>query len=94
MKNITLVQKEQLKAVRFQKLEVLPEKPLRQNRQYKLNRAMILGNIDHNKVNIIFKTEDGSLQQVETTIWAVSEDHITLKGGVSIPVRAIIDLEF
>jgi hypothetical protein len=55
---------------------------------------LILGNIDHNKVTIVFKTEDGTILQVKTTIWAVTEDYVALKGGVHIPIKAIVDIEF
>lgn len=94
MKNIHKISKEQLGSINFHKGEVLYEKPQRQWRLHNLRRALVLGNIEHNHANIIFKTEDGSLQQVEATIWAVSDEFISLKGGVFIPGRAIVDLEY
>lgn len=94
MKNILKIPKEQLRQVNFHKLEVLYEKPQRQWRLHNLRRALVLGNIEHNHANIIFKTEDGSLHQVEATIWAVTDDYISLKGGSNIPVRAIVDIEY
>ncbi|MEX2595176.1 MAG: hypothetical protein WD426_20595 [Anditalea sp.] len=93
MKNITTVQKEQINTLRFFQQEVILEKVLRRVRQFELDRALILGNIDHNKVTIIFKTEDGTLLQVQTTIWAVTEDYVCLKRGVNIPIKAIVDIE-
>ena len=93
MQNITTVQKEQLNTLRFFKSEVILEKIQQRLRKFDLERALVLGNVDHNKVNIIFKTEDGSLLQVNTTIWAVTDDYICLKGGVNIPIKAIVDIE-
>lgn len=93
MQNITTVQKEQLNTLRFFKSEVILEKIQQGLRKFELDRALVLGNIDHNKVTVIFKTEDGSLLQVNTTIWAVTDDYICLKGGVNIPIKAIVDIE-
>ena len=92
MENIATVQKEQLNTLAFTKSEVISEKVLQRLRKYDLDRAQVLGNIDHNKVTIVFKTEEGSLLQVNTTIWAVTDDYICLKGGVNIPIRAIVDI--
>jgi hypothetical protein len=93
MENITTVQKEQINTLRFFRNDVIVEKVLQRIRQFDLDRALILGNIDHNKVTIIFKTEDGTLLQVKTTIWAVTDEYVCLKGGVNIPIKAIVDIE-
>lgn len=94
MKNVAVVQKEQLNTVRFQKIDVLADSPARLTRLSNLNRALSLGNLFRGKVNIIFMTSSGLLQQVETTVWSMSEDFILLKGGNFIPVKAILELEF
>ena len=93
MENITTVQKEQINTLKFFRNDVIVERVLQRIRQFDLDRALILGNIDHNKVAIIFKTEDGSLLQVKTTIWAVTDEYVCLKGGVNIPIKAIVDIE-
>ncbi len=92
MENIATVQKEQLNTLRFYQNEVILEKVLQAIRQFDLNRALVLGNIDHNKVAIVFKTADGSLLQVNTTIWAVTDEYICLKGGINVPIKAIVDI--
>lgn len=94
MKNITIIEKEKLPTIRFSKEEVIPEKAAQINRSINLFRAMLLGNIEHCKVNIIFKDQDDILHKVETTIWSVSEDYISLKGGKNIPIKAITAIEF
>lgn len=60
----------------------------------KLQRALILGNVEHVPVIISFKTEEDQLHQVEATVWSVSDKYVTLKGGTYIPVHAIVDIEF
>ena len=92
MENIITVQKEQINSLRFFPHEVITETVRKKILQYDLNRALILGNTDHNKVTIIFKDEGGVLLQVITTIWAVTENFIVLKGGTNIPIKAIADI--
>ena len=94
MKNVAVVQKEQLNTVNFQKTDVLSDVPSRQKRLTSLKRASSLGNLFHSKVRIIFMTSCGMLQQVETTVWSMSDDYILLKAGNFIPVKAILELEF
>jgi uncharacterized protein (UPF0248 family) len=91
---ITKLPKEQLNAVKFYKYEVLFNKEQRQQRLQKLQRALILGNIEHVPVMITFQTEDEKLQQVEATVWSVSDKFVLLKGGLYIPIHAITDVEF
>ncbi|MFB0997851.1 MAG: hypothetical protein QMC28_04020 [Flavobacteriales bacterium] len=57
----------------------------------KLKKAEQLGNLFHNKIEIIFQDEEG-LKELNTTIWAVGEDHILLKKGVFIPVNRIVSI--
>ena len=44
------------------------------------------------KIKLTFETTDG-LKQVETTIWAVTEKNVVLKGGKFIPTKAITKVE-
>lgn len=94
MKNINSIAKEDLGAVHFYPSDVLSDKQHQSRRTYNLQRALILGNIEHMHANIIFMDREGLLQQVRATIWAVSEEYVLLKGGKYIPIRAVIDLEY
>lgn len=94
MKNIHSIPKEKISGTRFFPAEVLTDNAQRQWRLYDLRRALILGNIEHCPANIIFKNSEGSLQQVQATIWSVSDEYVLLKGGAFIPVRAIVNLEY
>ncbi len=88
MNSIPVVEKETIAALKFVKHEVLQTKEQISQRKADLNRAMMLGNIEHNKIRITFETEDG-LKAVETTVWATTETEVSLKGGVSIPLSSI-----
>lgn len=88
----TLIQKETLSEYHFNDQEVLPSEDDVKIRKMNLNRALILGNAYRRKIKLTFETTDG-LKQVETTIWAVTEKNVVLKGGKFIPTKAITKVE-
>jgi len=86
------IEKEEVENLKF------PTKPIRLRTKeeqsslvQKLKKAEKLGNLFHNKIEIVFQDEEG-LKEVNTTIWAVGEDHILLKKGVFIPVNRIVSI--
>lgn len=94
MKNVQKLPKEQLNTAHFSQAEVLNNPSDRMWRLHKLQRALLLGNTEHIHANIIFKDEEDVLQQVEATVWSVTENSVLLKGGMFIPIRAIVDIEY
>ena len=87
--------KEELNQFKFPQEDVLcNDKTARQSRAYNLLRAERLGNAFHGKVRIFFKALDVAERAVETTVWAASDDYVNLKGGITLPVRAISRVEF
>lgn len=50
-----------------------------------------LGNEFKGKTVITFETTTGP-KAVETTVWSVTDNHLTLKGGLNIPLNSVIDL--
>jgi hypothetical protein len=82
------IEKEQVRDLRFPKEEVLNNAEDMHRRRAELDRALVLGNMDHNKVRIIFQ-DDTDTKLVETTIWAVTEERVILKSGMVIPIRRI-----
>lgn len=83
-----IIDKEFVRDLSFPKDDVLASIEERRQRRMELDRALILGNVDHSKVNIFFSDSEG-VKQVETTIWAVTEERIILKSGMVIPIRRI-----
>jgi hypothetical protein len=94
MQGILTVPKENIKQLKFIKEDVLKDASSCKARLFSLEKAQTLGNLYHQKVNIIYLLRDGEIQQVETTVWAVGQEYIVLKGGVTIPVHAIMEVEF
>jgi hypothetical protein len=86
--NVQKIEKEIISELSFPKDDVLASADERKQRRNELDRALILGNVDHSKVKIIFSDMEGA-KQVETTIWAVTEERIILKSGMVIPIRRI-----
>ncbi|MEK6480191.1 hypothetical protein WJR50_21800 [Catalinimonas sp. 4WD22] len=94
METAFTIPKENLTGLQYPKTDVLSSLQLQVRRKYQLNRAMLLGNLYHTKVRIIFRDFHGIRRMVETTVWTVGEEYISLKGGRTIPVRAIEEIEF
>lgn len=65
----------------------------RKHRNRMLYLAMILGNGYKSKVKIMFESIDGP-RLVETTVWATTERNVMLKGGITIPVSSIYQVEY
>lgn len=91
---IPKVEKEQISCFRFNRKDVLADPEARKKRLWDLNRATALGNVYHGKVEITFQTAEGVQKRVDTTVWAVDDKYLTLKGGCVIPISSIINIEF
>jgi len=92
MKPIEKIEKENIGNIKFSKKEVLMDKEEIKKRWMDLYRAQALGNLLQNKVSLTFESDNKSIYQVYTTVWAVGQDFITLKGGVYLPVNSILEV--
>jgi hypothetical protein len=90
--SVIKVDKTQLAEISFGKHE-MHETGLSSRLRYKLQRAMILGNLYKCHSTIQFYDAYGRYMETEATVWAVTEQYIMIKGGIVIPVYAIIDLK-
>jgi hypothetical protein len=84
-----LVDKEQVKLLRFNSADVLTTKQEQLQRYIDLNRAAAMGATNKSNVKLYFKSYQGNRYKVEATIWAVTEQNVSLKGEVMIPIVAI-----
>ncbi len=85
------VEKENIRSLRFPANEVLTSTDEIKVRYSNLERALKLGNLEHNKIKIVFEDEQG-LKQVETTVWGVTDKRVILKQGVLIPIHRIHEI--
>ncbi|MCH7399643.1 hypothetical protein MM236_16720 [Belliella sp. DSM 107340] len=93
MRTIEKIDKENIPSLKFNKNEVLSSQEDIKKRWNNLFRAQALGNLLQSKVQITFETADQKIFQVNTTIWAVGLEFVTLKGGIHIPVNAILEVD-
>jgi hypothetical protein len=85
---LTIIPKEDLSGYHFVQHDVLTDEVERAKRKILLEGAMALGNDFKQKVRLVFDTTEGTCA-VETTVWAVTNNHVELKAGKDIPIHAI-----
>ena len=61
------------------------------NRRLELNRALSLGNLEQQKVKIVFVDQEG-YKRVETTVWGVTDKSVILKKSTLIPLQRIVSV--
>ncbi len=88
---ITTVDKENVPFLNFPKGDVLDKKDERRRRCTSLFKAMRLGNIEREKVRILFKDDEGT-KQVETTIWGVTNKRVILKKAINLPINRVLSV--
>jgi len=71
--------------------EVISDKELQKKRYHKLQRAMQLWNVVHEKSKIIFRSGK-EIRSIETPVWFVSEKYVCINAGVTILVSCILDV--
>ena len=86
------IEKEEIANLHFPKTEVLEDKDEMKLRKAAIDRALILGNVEHGKIKISF-ADDTTKHVVETTIWGVTEERIILKKGIAIPINRIYEVQ-
>jgi hypothetical protein len=94
MNSSQIIQKEQLGLYRFSSTEVLRGDWEKVYRLFSLRRAERLGNNYKEKVRITFRTFSNEIKAVDTTVWSATDEYVSIKGGMSIPVKAILSVEF
>lgn len=82
------IEKEDIAKLHFPAEDVLTDKHEIFQRKQDLEKAMAMGNTDHVKIEIFFEDDKNQLV-TNTTVWAVTPEHLVLKKGVTIPVNRI-----
>lgn len=83
-----IIEKEEITNLHFPEADVLHSKDEINQRYSELNRALLLGNIEHSKTKIYFE-DNQSKKVVETTVWGLTENRVILKQGCVIPINRI-----
>lgn len=93
MKTIVIIQKESIPQLSFTKKEVISDPEERNKRMSDLYRSQSLGNLLQTKVKITFEAADEQTYLVDTTVWAVGNSFVSLKGGVYLPIHSILQVD-
>lgn len=92
LKTIHKIDKSELGNISFKKEEVLNNLTDKAVRKHNLERALVLGNVHKRSVLIQFENILELPLETEGTIWAVTQNHIMLKGGHTIPIKSIFNV--
>lgn len=90
--NPSLITKEQIEDLHFPEQEVLILPNEIKQRRRNAQEGILLGNSYKTKVRIVFEDSD-SLKQVEATIWGLTDFHVILKKGITIPIHRIYTID-
>lgn len=82
------IEKESIAGLQFPKADVLDDRDAMSQRNSELQRALVLGNLEHSKTRIYFE-DNRSKKVVETTVWGLTDNSVILKQGVGIPINRI-----
>jgi hypothetical protein len=86
-----LIEQDDLLKVTFKNDRTMYIQEELKTRDQKLYMAMVMGNNYYENVRILFNTEDG-VRELVSRIWARTDKFVVLKGGMFIPIGAVIDI--
>lgn len=89
--NPKIISMEEIAQLHFLPNDVLEIEAQRKERDIKLHSAMLLGNREHQKCKIVIHAQEGD-SCIETTVWAVTDKYICLKGGLALLIASIIEV--
>jgi hypothetical protein len=86
------IDKESIANLTFPLEDVLVSLDDTKQREIDLNNALMLGNLYKHKVKIYFKDTDSN-KHIETTVWQLDSKVVTIKSGITLPVRSVYKVE-
>ena len=94
MVNLKKLDLTEIKSVFFIERDILVNIEARKSRLQKLYKAMSLSHLEHQSIGIVTALFNGEVVEVFSDFIECTEDFVQLKGGVIIPMRAIVDVEY
>ncbi len=77
-------------SLHFGKLDVLLSLEDKRERQHQLISATALTMLDHEEIGLVVKLDNGENVEVVSNLIDLEGDYVELKGGYTIPLRAIL----
>ncbi|MCU0415712.1 MAG: hypothetical protein MUE33_00885 [Cytophagaceae bacterium] len=88
------IEKEDIIHLNFSSVDVITDPAKKRLREIYLQKAERYGNGYKGKVKIQFIAADNQVYVVNTTIWSADHEHVSLKHGIVLPTKSILDIEF
>jgi hypothetical protein len=86
------IEKENVAELTFPSADVLESLDDINQREIDLKNSLMLGNCYKHKVKIYFKDIDSN-KHIETTVWQLDSKVVTIKSGITLPVRSVYKVE-
>jgi hypothetical protein len=93
MENVRIINPSDVRLYNFGTRDVLQLQNERDNRNHKLNRAMLLTHCEHLIISIFIRLPNGEMLETQSDVIDYADDFVVVKGGYVIPVRAITDID-
>jgi hypothetical protein len=72
--------------------DVLKSPEDRFERQHKLRTATARTNMNHETISLFVQLASGELVEISSDLIEVQDDYVELRGGIGIPLKAIVDV--
>lgn len=89
--NALKIEKEEIVNLHLLPTDIVKNETQKNEIIQQLHKGAVLGNTEKRKCKIFFHAEEGDIY-VETTIWAVTDKYICLKGGILLLIASIIEV--
>ncbi|RZK20655.1 MAG: hypothetical protein EOO56_12405 [Hymenobacter sp.] len=91
---VETIDREQLASLDFVHDDVLAHDTDQQKRRRAdADRAVLLTNANQTKTTIFFRTADGHTKRVRAMVLTAHAQYLSLKGGINLPLRAVVGFE-
>jgi hypothetical protein len=89
---LDIIKKEEILSLHPIQQDVLSHREKQADRIQRLDEALQNAQRHYRQATVTFQTEEG-VKQVTATIWAMTDRNIVFKGGITIPVCSILDVQ-
>lgn len=93
MQNVRKLNPEEILMAHFVQNDVLTTPEERADRAKKLLKAVILSNCEHQDIGIVIKLDNGEVIETFCDLIDFADEFVMIKGGATIPLKAIVDVE-
>jgi hypothetical protein len=91
--NVRKITPEEIPLVHFAHEDVLNSDEQKSQRAWKLNKAVMLTNVEHQDIGLIMQLADGEVIETYSNLVEFADNFVQVRGGWLIPVWAIVDVE-